>query len=307
MKNIFSEQIFLYISVHTKQEPEVENDSGLPRLNRQQFSLQTIDICRSEKEEMIQSSEFFIQSSTSFCESGKFHCPTTERTPHNSKMESYSTSPPNYNKFHSKNSSQSPDILSNKVFAELDLVASSLHGTKTSKKMPITEPTRHTLFPPKVVITPDDAIAKILESEAVVLPSEFGFADIKTEEYAENTIPNQLETLKEEEEGEQEDHISNPSMATTKPIENNPLMYCDAQVIPSKLSNVKLDSVLDSISHDLDYLLNRGVEVDDKSQTSTLRRVSKPPSDSVKNKLSEEILNEENTNIVESVTLRTEC
>lgn len=307
IENIFSQEIFS-ISVLTKQDPEVENDSGLPRPNRQQFSLQTIDVCRSEKEEIIQSSEFFMQSSTSFCERDEFHFATTERTPYQPKIECYSTSPQNCNRFHPKTNSQSPDILSNKVFAELDLVASSLQGTKIAKKLQITEPARHISLPPKVIITPDDAIAKILESEAIVLPSELACADIKPDKFVENTLSDEhLEPLKEEEEEDLEDHKPRESTATTELTEDNTLFLKDDQVSSSTLSDEKLDSVLDSISHDLDYLLNRGMETDEKSSTPTLRRVSKPPGFSVKNKIPEEILNDESINKLESVTLRTEC
>lgn len=302
------EQERFFISVLTKQDPEVENESGVPRSNRQQFSLQTIDVCKSEKEEIIQSSEFFIQSSTSFCESDKFHFATTERTLYEPNTECYSTSPQNCNKFHTKNSSQSPDILSNKVFAELDLVASSLQGTKTIKKLQITEPARHISFPPKVIITPDDAIAKILESEAILLPSELPCTDIKPDKFAVNILSEEhLEPLKEEEEEDLEEHKPRQSTATNESTKSNALILREDQVSSSKLSDEKLDSVLDSISHDLDYLLNRSMEIDEKTSTPCLRRVSKPPGSSVKNKTPGEILNDDITNKVESVTLRTEC
>lgn len=211
--------------------------------------------------------------------------------------------------------SQSPDILSNKVFVGLDLVASSLHGTSKMSTLN-TEPPRHINFPPKVIITPDDAIAKILESETVILPSEL----IRAEADHERTKPDgheehgaiekSLEPLKEEEE-EYTDEKTNFKKSTS-PIprkSDSVLKLCDESV-PSlpKLSDEKLDSVLDSISHDLDYLLNRsGGDVEEIGQTNTLRRVSKPPGASVKHKIPEELLTEDSTDIPESVTLRTDC
>lgn len=227
-------------------------------------------------------------------------------------MECYNASPQNFTKFHPINSSHSPDILSNKVFAELDLVASSLHGTNTNRTLPTIEPTRHSSLPPKVIITPDDAIAKILESEAVILPSEILCADINKEVikpngYEENLLSEEsLETLKEEEETELEESAPNQSTPTNK-SNNNALKLSDNPVSLPKLSDEKLDSVLDSISHDLDYLLNRSGEIDEKVQTPSLRRVSKPPGASVKNKIPEELLKDESEGIPESVTLRTEC
>lgn len=211
--------------------------------------------------------------------------------------------------------SQSPDILSNKVFVELDLVASSLHGTNKFGAALNMEPARHTAFPPKVIITPDDAIAKILESETVILPSELLRADSDRErtkpdgheEHIGSEMP--LEPLQEEEEEDidSEDLDKQKSIVSSKKKQS--VLKLSDEPVPSlsKLSDEKLDSVLDSISHDLDYLLNRSVEVEESAQTPTLRRVSKPPGASVKHKIPEELLTEENTSIPESVTLRTDC
>lgn len=217
-------------------------------------------------------------------------------------IESYSSSPQSFRKLPNfvNTCTQSPDILSNKVYVELDLVASSMQST--TNRIPIVniDSTRRVNFPPKVIITPDDAIAKILESETVIIPPE----NLLLKAEHERTQPDGhddcvtteviLEPVKEEDE------------VTISEVVPTVSAVVDEELRP-KISEDKLDGMLDSISHDLDYLLNRSEDVENLVQTSTLRRVSKPPGASVKNKIPEELLKDDTTILPESVTFRTNC
>lgn len=307
------------VTVFSKQDAEEENESGIPKKpDHQRFSLHTIDVPKHNKIDF-NSPEMFVQTSTSFCQND-FHCNNPETNRFQAPMECYTASPQNFSKYStiSGSCSQSPDILSNKVFAELDLVASSIHGTKQMRSH--LEPPRHTAIPPKVIITPDDAIAKILESEAVILPSELvggepDFDKLKSNRHEDFVSPEMtLETLQEETEEEEEDtnYVVKDLPSEEKPamsfISESVLKFSkeSAPTLP-KLSDEKLDSVFDSISHDLDYLLNRGTGIEDNLQTPNVCVVPKPPGANIKNKIPETLLNEEASNIPESVTLRTEC
>lgn len=218
-------------------------------------------------------------------------------------LESYNSSPQNFRKppNFANICTQSPDILSNKVYVELDLVASSMQSTTNRKPAVNAESARRVNFPPKVIITPDDAIAKILESETVIIAPE----NVLLKSENERTQPDGhddcvtteviLEPVKEEEE-----------QLTISEVVPTVSAIVDEEIRPT-LSDDNLDGMLDSISHDLDYLLNRSEDVENLVQTSSLRRVSKPPGASVKNKIPEELLKDDTTVLPESVTFRTNC
>lgn len=288
--------VFFTISVLTKQDAEVENECG-PHMKPdcQQFTLRGSEFPKpttvSKSQSITATFESCLHTSTSFCDSHKEGSSTPRREKTQPPLEHYSSSPQTFRKYPNISTcSHSPDILATKVCVELDLVASSL---QSSKLHPITtnEPPRRIIYPPKVVITPDDAIAKILETEAVVVQTERertqpdGHDESITVEKTVKTLDEGIKTIEEEEE----------EVATAStPSEN------------IEVSSDKLDGMLDSICHDLDYLLNRSDEVEAVS-TSSLRRVSKPPGASVKHRIPEELLKDETTNIPESITLRTNC
>lgn len=286
------------ISVLTKQDAEVENECG-PHLKPdcQQFTLRGSEFPKSatvsKSQSITATFESCLHTSTSFCDSHKEATSTPRREKTQPPLEHYSSSPQTFRKYPNINNtcSHSPDILATKVCVELDLVASSLQSSNKLHPMTTNEPPRRIIYPPKVVITPDDAIAKILETETVVVQSDHertqpdGHDESITVEKTVKTLDEGIKTIEEEDEEE----------ATVPAPSESP-----------EVSGDKLDGMLDSICHDLDYLLNRSDEVDTVS-TSTLRRVSKPPGASVKHRIPEELLKEESTNIPESITLRTNC
>lgn len=197
-------------------------------------------------------------------------------------LERYSNSPKHYTKsFLSEAPSvfpQSPDILAPKVCVELDLVASSIKTAQAEIK-PIVEQTevRHMkIFPPIVAptITPDEAIEKLLEDPSM---RNEGIERLQPE--GREKLPLPLE----------------PIIEQTKPLEANP---------------DNLDGMLDSISQDLDFLLNRTTEIEPEPPVpvvtgSSFRKISKPPAINIIVEESED----ETSKLPESVTdvLRTSC
>lgn len=138
------------------------------------------------------------------------------------------------------------------------------------------EPSKLGYLPPRITITPDEAIAKILDD-----PSTKGDA---------------VERLQPE--------------GREKIIIKEPIAIEEAAV-PSQ-SVDKLDGMLDSISHDLDYLLNRTSDVEvvpvvPATSCVSYRKISKPPAPSVIEEIQEE--NEEDVKVPEAITdlLRTSC
>lgn len=195
-----------------------------------------------------------------------YHLETTSFTDkpptmqHNGKdLEDYSSSPKSFRRTH-------PDILSTKVCVELDLVASSMKAAQ--------DYTTFSYAPPRITITPDEAIARILED-----PS----------------------TKSERQQPEGRERMATKEVLTE-----------DVEARPNVI-NDKLDGMLDSISHDLDYLLNRTTDTDVELEnrvpvpSTSFRKISKPPAPSVIEEIQEEA--EEETKVPESVTeiFRTEC
>lgn len=285
------------ISVLTKQDAEVENEcSPHMKPNCQQFTMRGSEFPKpttvSKSQSITATFESCLHTSTSFCDSHKEVVSTPRRTKQQPSLEHYSSSPQTFRKYPNISStySHSPDILATKMCVELDLVASSLESSnKLYPPIMNNEPPRRIIYPPKVIITPDDAIAKILETEMVVEQSNHertqpdGHDEDITIEKTVKALDEGIKTIEENKE------------AVRSPPDNN-----------TEVSGDKLDGMLDSICHDLDYLLNRSDEVDPVS-TSTLRRVSKPPGASVKHRIPEELLKDESINIPESITLRTNC
>lgn len=196
-------------------------------------------------------------------------------------LERYSNSPKHYTKsFLSEAPSvfpQSPDILAPKVCVELDLVASSIKTAQTEMK-PIVDQTevRHMkIYPsaPLPTITPDEAIEKLLEDPSM------------RNEEVERLQPEGREKNVE---------ALDPLIERTK----------------VKPPSDNLDGMLDSISHDLDFLLNRTPEIEPEPSVpvvtgSSFRKISKPPAINIIVEESED----ETTKLPESITdvLRTSC
>ncbi|KAJ8918647.1 hypothetical protein NQ315_013153 [Exocentrus adspersus] len=290
-------------SILTRQDAEVENECGpYMKPDCQQFSLRGNEFPKpatvSKSQSITATFESCLHTSTSFCDSHKEPGPTSYKEKPQPSLEHYNSSPQTFRKYPNvaNTCSHSPDILATKVCVELDLVASSLQSTNKIHHMAANEPPRRIIYPPKVVITPDDAIAKILESETVVMQSDNertqpdGHDEIFAVEKTVKTLDEDIGTIKEEEEEEEEEEDAAPCNTSGDP----------------EVGGDKLDGMLDSICHDLDYLLNRKDEIETVS-TSTLRRVSKPPGANVKHRIPEELLKDESVNVPESITLRTNC
>lgn len=262
-----------------KQEGELENQN---QVNLR--SVETTKVNGSKAQIISNAFESCLQSSSNFCDKDVSTLRNKDKT--HTDLECYTNSPPGVRKLNSISGSfnQSPDILTAKPCVGLDLVAHSICITKPeinlvskeppppalkTEKKPGEHKTVRIMFPPQVIITPDEAISKILETETTAVQTE-------------RTQPDGHANL---------ENIEEIKTSTT-------------------FSNDNLDGVLDSISHDLDYLLNRSDEAETSMGTSTLtRKVSKPPGASVINKIPEELLVEEGSasSGPESIMLRTNC
>ncbi|KAF7283416.1 hypothetical protein GWI33_000645 [Rhynchophorus ferrugineus] len=272
----------------TKADAEMENQSGLRKQDIQQISLKTMEplkVSVSRTQSISNAFESCLQSSSNFCDVSVKETSTLRRDKSQHQIEPYSSSPPTFRKLQSNNTfSQSPDILSQKVCVELDLVASSICTSnpdiqipketvlKTEKKSE--HKTVRIMFPPKVIITPDDAISRILDGD---------------NSDSERTQP------------DGHDEIIASSEQTSSACSN------PSSPQHTSFPDDHLDGVLDSISHDLDYLLNRSDDVDSGLKTSTLnRKISKPPGANVVHKLPDELLQDESVG-PEGIMLRTNC
>lgn len=202
-------------------------------------------------------------------------------------LQRYSNSPKQYNKsFISEATSvfpQSPDILAPKVCVELDLVASSIKTAQAEIK-PVADQieVRHMKIcplPSLSTITPDEVIDKLLK-----------YPSMKKEE-AERLQP----------EGREK---------TPTSLENSEPALEQTAILEAAPTSDNLDGMLDSISHDLDFLLNRTSEIEPEPSASvltgsTFRKISKPPAINIIVEESED----ETTKLPESITdvLRTSC
>ncbi|CAH1985741.1 unnamed protein product [Acanthoscelides obtectus] len=273
------------INFLTKEDAEVDNKSTPDIKDTQQFTLRTVEMPKpilKKPKAISESQEGCFHTSTSFCSTPLDGVGESVQTP----LECYSNSPQSFRKF---TNPQSPDILSNKVCAGLDLVASSLHVVNT-------EPVQRPMYPPKVIITPDDAIAKILESETVIVQgNENSSGHERTQpDGRDEVIMNEAtaKTLNGSCKGESDRHSKEVTVEIVPPPS-------DLQKPSTSTSKDSLNGVLDSINQDLAYLLSD----DAKEEVVTLRRVSKTVLQEIPEELSEEIAGD----LPESVTLRTSC
>lgn len=285
----------------TKQEAELENQSGQRRQEIQQISLKSLETSKvtvSKTQSISNAFESCLQTSSNFCDVSVKETSTLRKEKNQTVLESYSSSPPGIRKLNSISTfSQSPDILTAKPCVGLDLVASSMcvskPVTETSSEPPPPPPVLKTekkpgehktvriMFPPQVIVTPDDVISRILETETTAVQTE------RTQPDGHAEIMSNLENSTAE---TQQETAANSNTHHVEFKDDN------------------LDGVLDSISHDLDYLLNRNDEAETVMGTSTLtRKVSKPPGASVINKIPEELIKDENNAGPEGIMLRTNC
>lgn len=190
-------------------------------------------------------------------------------------LECYFNSPKHYTKtFLNEPSSvlpQSPDILSQKACVEMDLIASFIKPAHSEvKPAKETSEIRLDRRVDLAVVTPDEAIEKLLENPSL--------------------RSSELERLQPE---GKEKPASNVESLGSEP----------------KPSDDNLDGVLSSISHDLDFLLNRTPEIEAESSSAVTRagfkRVTKPPTINIILEESEE----ESPKLPEHLTdvLRTSC
>nr|XP_023024388.1 uncharacterized protein LOC111512485 [Leptinotarsa decemlineata] len=311
----------------TQQEAEVENESN-PHLKTDLHHFTSLgrDTSKpsltSKSQSIAATFESCLNTTTSFCDS-QVDISSTSRSIQQPSVELYPNSPQIYRNPPCVSKACSPDILSNKVCVELDLVASSLKTTNKIPGVSSTQPTRHNVPAPIVVPTPDEAIATILETEIITFRPLHQY-HVRTQPdghdgciLAETT----LETVEEVNEVEPDTPICTvnvqplpsvsvqppdsvqPSVSVVLPIDiSHSSVSFDVESTsgdePSSARSDKLDGMLDSISQDLEYLLNKT----DVVPSSTLKRAPKSP----KHDISQEILNEL-ADLPESVTLRTSC
>ncbi|KAH1027771.1 hypothetical protein HUJ05_001219 [Dendroctonus ponderosae] len=270
----------------TKQDADLDNQSGPNRHDIQLMSVKTIDTPKtsiSKAQSLSNAFESCLHTSSNFCDLSVHESPAV----YERDLESHSSYPSNKKQNSSNCMFQSPDILT--TYVGLDLVActtkpdleepdgvSRLHPAIKSEKKSGEHKTVRIMFPPQVIITPDDAISKILEAETIADQSQ----RTQPDGHAENQESDSEAIVKQE----QETIASKPRQVTFR--EDN------------------LDGVLDSISHDLDYLLNRN---EDLTTELEVRKVSKLPGVSVINNIPEELVLHENSSSPEGIMLRTNC
>lgn len=250
------------------------------------MSVKTIDTPKtsiSKAQSFSNAFESCLHTSSNFCDLSVHESPAVYERDLESHS-SYST-----NKQNSINCMfQSPDILT--TYVGLDLVActtkpdteepdgvSRLHPAIKSDKKSGEHKTVRIMFPPQVIITPDDAISKLLEADTIV-------------DQSQRTQPD--------------------GHAEIQPSDSEPSVKQDQETVVSKPRQVtfqedNLDGVLDSISHDLDYLLNRTEDL--TTELDVRKVVSKLPGVSVINNVPEELVSNEQSSSLEGIMLRTNC
>lgn len=253
------------VTVFTKQDPDVESESA-PQHKRQNGARNLECHIMTESPYLQGATTAFdaYPHETSFCEKRVFSRDDgTGKT-----IENYRSSPKQFRHFQ-----QSPDILSAKVCVELDLVASSVRAIK-----PDASPSIEKTIPlPAITITPDEAIAKLLDDPSTKSDSIERQQPEGREKIPAGELPLQIPT-------------------TSEALEDDD----------------KLEGMLDRISHDLDYLLNRSGEIDPEPSVpipsmGSFRKISKPPAPSIIEEIREET--EDEVKIPEAITevLRTNC
>lgn len=196
-------------------------------------------------------------------------------------LEKYSSSPRHYITARGE-MPPSPDILSTKTCVELDLVACSMKAAK-AEIMPLS-----VYSAPSIIVTPDEAIAKLLEDPCT-----------------RNKGTERLQPEGREKTANSEDFIE-----TSEELTNT--FKSDQNSSECGKTDDNLDGMLDRISHDLDYLLNRTADLQPEPSVpvmtgSNFRKISKPPASSIIEEITEE--NEEDAKVPEAITeiLRTSC
>lgn len=189
--------------------------------------------------------ESCLHTSTSFCDGSSKKLNEIQGAAKNSSdsgdnLELYNTSPQQYRKFSCYNSNPttcSPDILSSKMFVELDLVASVQNAATTIESSPKLVKETTPVAYPMIIVTPDE------------------FAATTTVQDVKKPLPAVVVERTQPDGHEKAANVTNEVKETQ----------------PSSSSD-NLDGMLDRISHDLDYLLN-GKE---QPTTATIRRSRTP-------------------------------
>ncbi|CAG9764098.1 unnamed protein product [Ceutorhynchus assimilis] len=285
----------------TKHPGESDNQSDQHRKEIQQISLKSFEATKatiSKTQSISNAFESCLQSSSSFCDISVKETSSFRKDKNLPVQESYNNSPPTNRPINcSSVFSQSPDILTTKTCVGLDLVASSMCVTLSKiessgepsplksflkkDKRPTEPKTVRIMFPPQVIITTDDNISKTTEVENDSMQTE------RTQPDGHTDISTNLE-------------MCTDVQQETSPVSNG-------HHVTFKEDN--LDGVLNSISQDLDYLLNRSNESESAMGTTTLaRKPPKPPSAGSLNTVPEHLIKScENSTCTDNLILRTNC
>lgn len=267
----------------TKQEPEGENQIAQCRQESRVASPISLESTKESIKKTQSISNVFescLQTSSTFCEVSVKETDTLRHEMHENATHQIVSSVSSIARKPFNNYSQSPDILKPKPCVGLDLVAHSM-GIKKSEIETSKEP------PP-------------LTS---ALKSEKKLGEYKT---VRIMFPPQVIITSDESEV-----IENESGTRTQPDGHAEAVATNEfeEVVETKQTPIterNLDGVLDSISHDLDYLLNRSESFE--LETSTIgKRTSKLAAASVVTEIPEEFVTEECNFGAEGIVLRTNC
>ncbi|XP_050505456.1 uncharacterized protein LOC114338937 [Diabrotica virgifera virgifera] len=272
----------------TRQDPEVENDST-PHMKPEQFTMVNRD---STKPSIVGKSQSIAATFESClhnmpnCDSRLDVAATSQRYKQQASLEYYNSSPQSFRKYSGAATICSPDILANKVCVELDLVASSLQRQPSrSSKVSSTAPS----------ISPDEAIAQILDYSKdpplSVPPAEGSYKERTQPDGHDESIicEKALSTVEEVSETE----MDSPEVSEKpSPVNSDIKILVQSASVCESVKSDNLDGMLDSISQDLDYLLNKSDEV----AITTLKRGSKSHAST-----------KDTSELPESVTIRSKC
>ncbi|KAL1490850.1 hypothetical protein ABEB36_011535 [Hypothenemus hampei] len=297
-KNYFSVDLTEPLHFTIQKETEILNQSPGQGL-QSQISLRPLDnykIVTGKTQAISNAFESCLQTSSNFCTD--LNSLTDSKSSirneknHTTPMDITKTNISCFNAYN--NFSQSPDIL---TATNLDLVVAHSICTSTKSRAvqnfevppllknehkPMTEPkTVRIIFPPQVIVTPDEDSVQIqCERRIKQLSNGEGDDDGKHVE----TLLNKQENL-------------NTITTTTTTTD-------ETRRVTFKGDKDHLDGVLDRISHDLDYLLNRG---EDNIESSSSISIKKHMTNTDSEKILSELLLNDDTPTLDSILLRTNC
>ncbi|XP_056648749.1 uncharacterized protein LOC130453163 [Diorhabda sublineata] len=279
----------------TKQDAEIENDfTPQTRQETQQFTLVSRESTKSsivvKSQNIAATFESCLQNNPA-CDSHLDKIVSSNRLKQPASLEHYNSSPQGSRRYSASATLCSPDILSNKVCVELDLVASSIQC----------QPNRNIFSTSIPSLSPDKTITTLLdyhiEAPVPARGTETSYKERTQPDGHDDSIICEKNLSTVEEVSETETDSPEVSEKLLCP-ENHKCKNTSTNSGNTAIKSDNLDGMLDSISQDLEYLLNNSEDVN----ISSIKSASKGPAS-----LRQGISNVVDDDNQDNITIRSKC